>query len=330
VAVYLIVSPGYTLPRGYRMRVDRIESYLTSRNTRVKVFQVCNIYDAYRLYCLVKKSDKDDVFIYENIGVALMGIVMPESKKILDYHGSIYDASFRKDFVFRRVLYLMAEAIIVRRWSFVIVVSQAFMELLENKYAGRLKCTIKVVPNIPAKLPAYPRLKQRTTKIKIVYVGGTQDWQRPSDMIKWLVAFNSYAEKRSRILSCTFLTNEKTQFKELLSKVTFEYKIYSTNQDGVFKELSKNDFALLFRHEDEINHVACPTKAVEYLLAGIPVLATKGIGDISGLIEKYKAGIVLEEPLVSPSNFRRVLSFQEEGKVPKKYFDIQQYDGLLL
>lgn len=52
------------------------------------------------------------------------------------------------------------------------------------------------------------------------------------------------------------------------------------------------DFGILFRDEILTNKVSSPTKLAEYLLAGLPVLISKEVGDYSGLVSKFKFGIV--------------------------------------
>jgi len=312
------------------MRVDRIASFLESKGIEVNILKVKKLRDIFRLYLTVRSSSKDDCFVYENIGVSLVGLIMPKSTKILDYHGSIYDASFKKDFAVRKKLYFLAEYLIVKRWSRIIVVSEAFRLQLKRKYTDRLRTSVKVVPNIPEIIPAYPLPSKDIKELRVVYVGGTQAWQRVNDMIAWLNGLSEHAQHVNRRLICTFVSKELAQFNDLLNGVDFQYELYSTNLDGVFKELAKSDFAILLRHSDEINKVACPTKAVEYLLAGVPVIASSGIGDISALIERYNAGIILREPLISSTNFVEVLSYDKSGQVPESYFSLDKYENFLL
>jgi len=50
---------------------------------------------------------------------------------------------------------------------------------------------------------------------------------------------------------------------------------------------------LLLRKSHPVNYVASPTKFGEYLAAGVPVIATEGIGDTSDLIKNENIGIII-------------------------------------
>lgn len=330
MAYFIIVSKGYDLPRGYRMRVERLVGFLKGKAYEVHVLRIKNLPNFLYLYRLAKNSSKQDVFMFENIGISLLGLLLPNCIKVLDYHGSIFDASFRKDFFIRRHIYSFAEMLILKRWKKIMVVSNSFKEHLIEKYGTHYQSKINVVPNIP-ELPNIVRKPLNPHNvIKVVYVGGTQSWQRVGEMIRWLEDFSKYCKIYEKTIKCTFLTKEVKEFKDLLFDVSFNYRLYSTDITGVYDELNSSNFALLLRNQDEINKVACPTKVVEYILSGIPIITTPGIGDISYLVNKYNQGLVLTEPLNSKNNFKTVMEFKEGGIVPKNYFDRSLYNNLII
>ena len=57
--------------------------------------------------------------------------------------------------------------------------------------------------------------------------------------------------------------------------------------------LSAADVAILLRRPTVVNRVASPTKFAEYLLCGLPVLISEGIGDSSDLVRSNGVGEVL-------------------------------------
>jgi glycosyltransferase involved in cell wall biosynthesis len=65
------------------------------------------------------------------------------------------------------------------------------------------------------------------------------------------------------------------------------------------------DAGFLLRRRHPVNAVACPVKFAEYLHAGLPVVGTDGIGDVSETIRREGLGIVLGEP-EDPEAARRV------------------------
>lgn len=54
------------------------------------------------------------------------------------------------------------------------------------------------------------------------------------------------------------------------------------------------DLGLLLREPDPLNEVACPTKFAEYMMCGLPVLISRGIGDCTAFVEKHGSGVVLD------------------------------------
>lgn len=55
------------------------------------------------------------------------------------------------------------------------------------------------------------------------------------------------------------------------------------------------DLAVLIREDHPLNEVACPTKFAEYVMCGLPVLITEGLGDLSELVQRKKLGIVMKD-----------------------------------
>jgi glycosyltransferase involved in cell wall biosynthesis len=74
------------------------------------------------------------------------------------------------------------------------------------------------------------------------------------------------------------------------------YQIRSALHAEVPRFLRAADLALLLRAPDPLNEVACPTKFAEYVMSGLPVLISPGIGDCSAFVAEHAAGAVLEAP----------------------------------
>ena len=74
------------------------------------------------------------------------------------------------------------------------------------------------------------------------------------------------------------------------------YAIRSARHDEVPRHLRAADLGILLRAPDPTNEVACPTKFAEYVMTGLPVLISAGIGDCSPFVEAERAGAVLAEP----------------------------------
>ena len=52
------------------------------------------------------------------------------------------------------------------------------------------------------------------------------------------------------------------------------------------------DAAVILRAPDLVNRVSCPVKVGEYLAAGLPLVISPGIGDLSDLVDHHGLGVV--------------------------------------
>ncbi|MEW5977038.1 MAG: glycosyltransferase [Acidobacteriota bacterium] len=72
-----------------------------------------------------------------------------------------------------------------------------------------------------------------------------------------------------------------------------QFTVVSSSFNEMVRWLNAADAGCLLRDQDPVNHVAAPTKFAEYLLCGLPVILTSGIGDYSNLVEKESLGLVV-------------------------------------
>ncbi len=78
---------------------------------------------------------------------------------------------------------------------------------------------------------------------------------------------------------------------------------FSVPNDEVYKYLNAADFGILFRENTVMNNVASPTKFAEYMLCGLPVIISEGVGDYSYYTLEKEVGIILNESdLMNPRN----------------------------
>jgi glycosyltransferase involved in cell wall biosynthesis len=72
------------------------------------------------------------------------------------------------------------------------------------------------------------------------------------------------------------------------------WAIRSARHEEVPRYLRASDLGVLLRADHPLNAVACPTKFAEYVMTGLPVLITAGLGDCSPFVAANRAGAVLE------------------------------------
>jgi|GEM_PF-756519 len=130
----------------------------------------------------------------------------------------------------------------------------------------------------------------------IVYSGKHQKWQLPQRMMKNIEILLKIIP-RSRALILTRLPDAfRSDLETVSPELVNRFEIRSLEHDKVAGALMVSDAAVIFRKNDLVNRVACPTKFAEYLGCGLPVLCTEGIGDLSGLVRSEKLGWVMKDP----------------------------------
>ncbi len=88
----------------------------------------------------------------------------------------------------------------------------------------------------------------------------------------------------------------------------------------VAKEIKLMDAGIFF-YKPHLSELArSPTKMSEFLASGIPCIANEGIGDVSGIIEKYKVGVVIKD--AKPPNYTKavheLLSLLKDDQLSKR------------
>lgn len=316
----ILVGPSYNKNSGYKVRVDRLNYNLIKYNISTEIYCVNSI-KTFIVGFFKTFNRKFDLIFIENIALVSIVLfnVMTYSRCVLDYHGSIYDASFRKTFFLIKRLYLFFEFIAAFYFKKIIVISEVFKLDLNEKYnILKRKNKVIVIPNIPN--ISNNKLVQSNDKhvlekgiIKLAYLGNNQAWQKIPELLNFINELNNFIDG-SVVL--TIATNERNWFTKYVSENNFDYKIKITYVDkkDLLQFLNEQDFLLMLREENEINKVACPTKAIEYLLSSTPILVSEHLGDISSLVKKNNKGVVLSKPWNNFNNFERINKFIKNYK----------------
>ena len=128
----------------------------------------------------------------------------------------------------------------------------------------------------------------------ICYAGGVAEWQKLRSIIK---LFRDISKLHSdyRFL---FICRQKEKIEAMLRDIVLDVRIsrvVSCEQFAVSGYLKACDASIIMRDDILVNNVSSPVKIGEYLYAGLPVLLTKGIGDMSELIPIENVGIIIDE-----------------------------------
>jgi hypothetical protein len=128
-----------------------------------------------------------------------------------------------------------------------------------------------------------------------LYAGGVSGaWHISNKLFEF---FNSISllDENSRFL---FLTKDHLEINKMLLQfpiLTDKLLNMSVKNEDMVKYLNASDYGILFRENTIMNNVASPSKFAEYILTGLPVLISDGVGDYTDFTRKFKVGQVIKE-----------------------------------
>jgi len=181
----------------------------------------------------------------------------------------------------------------------IICVSGAMRERVLKEY-GVASEKIRVVPTAASARkfnwdPAERAIVRRELGVEdefvLIYTGSLRAYQLLEGLVDF---FRKLLASRSN-LHLLLITPQKTEAEQSLHIALPHgtYSVRSASHIEMFRWLNAADAGLLLRESNAVNQVAAPTKFAEYLMCGLPVVMTAGIGDYSELATKENAGIVL-------------------------------------
>jgi glycosyltransferase involved in cell wall biosynthesis len=136
-----------------------------------------------------------------------------------------------------------------------------------------------------------------------IYSGGISDWHMSDKMISFFNQLLKF-EYDSFLI---YLTKDKTSLKAMITKFPeVKPRIFSfaVPNEEVNMYLNAADYGLLFRENTIMNNVASPTKFAEYMLCGLPVIISEGVGDFSTYLSRHDLGILIKESAMNdPEKF---------------------------
>jgi glycosyltransferase involved in cell wall biosynthesis len=125
--------------------------------------------------------------------------------------------------------------------------------------------------------------------VVLVYSGTVVGWQSMEHQYDRLREWLAHGPDR-RVL---FLSAEHATIDALRNAFPAQVERLFVPHEQVHALLSECDHGLMLRHECVTNRVASPTKFAEYLGAGLPVIISDAVGDLSALVRECDLGTVL-------------------------------------
>ena len=135
----------------------------------------------------------------------------------------------------------------------------------------------------------------------LMYSGAVGTWYLVDEMARFFRAL------RQRVANAHFLVltrQEHAPVRRAIHTAGIQPQCVSVESvpfDEVPSWLALADAAILFRRPAYSLQGVFPTKVGEFLACGVPVVANAGIGDLDGLIDAHRVGIVV--PQFSPAAF---------------------------
>jgi len=132
-------------------------------------------------------------------------------------------------------------------------------------------------------------------KTVVAYNGSMHPWQEPDDLVR---AFESCRRARanSHFLVLTMWPEVAQRVLTAHAVSSHEATVLKLSHDEVALTLPAADAGLLLRRPSPVNKVACPIKFAEYVACGVPVITSRGIGDLDGLVTRWGLGTLVDSP----------------------------------
>jgi len=196
----------------------------------------------------------------------------------------------------------LRERLTLKYSDLVISVSQKQKDFFAKEYGAKSANKAIVVPGAADALRFYYREELRATvrermgvegKMVFLYSGRLdKPWQIPEEV------FSTFKHIYAHIPNSFFivLTPDKDIAKQLFAKNGIPESSFFTTYarlEEINNYLNATDYGILFRENLPINNQASPTKFAEYILAGLKVIISEGVGDFSEFVREHDCGQVV-------------------------------------
>lgn len=197
-------------------------------------------------------------------------------RKIFDMHG-VYPEELR---LYGReqqaAIDEVQEGLAMQHGQCLVCVTNSMMEHLKQKY-GNIPGKVILLPILDEKRlrRCFEMEKKREKRATVVYAGGVQKWQNVRMMQ------DAIHQTQDRYFYRFFTPSPDAFWKQWKHwRKPKNLEVCAKTPDEVIEAYASCDYGFMLRDDIVVNWVACPTKLVEYLAAGIiPVLKSTRIGD---------------------------------------------------
>jgi glycosyltransferase involved in cell wall biosynthesis len=282
-----------------QLRADGIEWFASKYHKRPTV--PATLFDvlagALRAIRIVRRNDIGIIHARSHVP-ALMGAIakrFTRAKLLFDVRGLMADeyaesGNWRADGWLYRLAKRVERSLLRTADAFVVLTEKARAELFasEAKPLEVIPCCIDPVRFVSAER------EQMRDRIVIVYVGALGNTYLPREMAEFFAAAKAVD---ARVFPLILTQSPPEIIREHLAARGFQpsdYQIGFATAAELPSYLASSDIAISFVRPGRSRIAASPTKFAEYLAAGLPVISTRGIGDLDAQIENARVGVLLD------------------------------------
>jgi glycosyltransferase involved in cell wall biosynthesis len=185
-------------------------------------------------------------------------------------------------------------------------------------WAGARPVPIQVIPTC-VDLQRFARRPERPGGPHVVWIGSIGTWYR----------FDLTARLASALsLPLTVVTHQASLARRMLAG--YPASVRSVAPDDVSSQLFAGDIGLCLIASSFSKIASAPTRFAEYLAAGMPTIATPGVGDLESLVEDHQVGVVLrgedDRSVADAAERVRALAADHETRERCRRLALEQFD----
>lgn len=264
------------------------EEYSDSR--RRAVVKTNNLHLLYKFFCFLNLHSNTTSIIHVRSYWAMIPVLL---MKVFKRYKIIWDPRglLPQEYIMRfgklkggaaYLFFLIVESCAVKFADAIVVVSNNFKLYIQSKYP-KVECdklhVIRTFSAAPSRLS-----NNRSSNLSFVYSGSIEAWQ----CIKQV---KDFFHNINHLESCTLTILTKDVEKAIcLFNGCSNVTVKSLQPDELTEEIAKYSFAIIFRDDDIINHVAAPIKVADYIKARVPIITNGNVGDYSQALSEFGVG----------------------------------------
>lgn len=240
------------------------------------------------------------------------------SELILDVHGDSYDEYLLRSPNNKKIADILLRDMGngLKLSDHIIFVSENLKSQYEKYFKKKIEnySIISCGVDLTRFKDSYPTIdSENKDKIILGYLGGLQKWQCIDTILDIIISLREKFKNIDFYLYTNSDIPEKIKAKlDIIGKEN--YMVKSLTFDNVPSNLSKLDAGLLIRDDLVLNKVSSPTKILEYLGAGVPLICNQYSGDYSRSVSHKENGFVFQNFFPSENELIELLDYLKKVK----------------